>query len=251
MVRPAALTITGSDSSGRGGLQADLRTFTALGVEGLSALTTVGARHVAHLVAVHDVPASIVAAQIEAGLQDPALSAVKVGLMTSVPTIRAVVRALREYGGPIVVDPVLVGRGRALHLRATSLQALVRSLLPLATLTTPSRDEAAALAGAPLRDEADLKAAARRIQSLGPRAVLIMGALRDERQIVDLLLDGRTYLRIVSPRSPDPVPGLGDTLSAAIAALLARGETVPDAVEKARAYLRRLVASTGDKPSSP
>ncbi len=250
MVRPVALTITGSDSTGWGGLQADLRTFSALGVHGRSALTAVAARQGGELKAVHDVPASVVAAQIQAGLAD-APSAVKVGLMTSVPTIRAVARALRSYPGAVLVDPVLAGRAGGLHLRATSVHALVRSLLPLATLATPNREEAAALAGAPLRDETELKAAARRIQSLGPRAVLIMGALRDERQIVDLLLDGRTYLRIVSPRSPDPVPGLGDTLSAAIAALLATGETVPEAVEKARAYLRRLVASTGGTPSSP
>jgi hydroxymethylpyrimidine/phosphomethylpyrimidine kinase len=171
--------------------------------------------------------------------------------MTSVPTIRAVARALQEFGGPVVVDPVLAGRAGAVHLRATSLQALVRSLLPLATLATPNRDEAAALAGAPLHDEADLKSAARRIQSLGPRAVLIMGAFRDREQVVDLLLDGRTYLRIASPRAPDPIPGLGDTLSAAIAALLARGENVPDAVEKARAYLRGVTSATGDTPSSP
>jgi hydroxymethylpyrimidine/phosphomethylpyrimidine kinase len=248
MPRFVALTITGSDSAGSGGLQADLRAFWALGVHGASALTAVGARHGAHLMAAHDVPASIVAAQIEAGLEDPALAAVKVGRMTSVPTIRAVARALRSFQGPIVIDPVLAARAGAVHLPATSVHALVRSLLPLATLATPNRAEAAELAGAPLQDERDLKAAARRIQSLGPRAVLIMGALRDEREVVDLLLDGRTYLRIASPRSPDPVPCPGDTLSAAITALLARGETVPDAVEKARAYLRGL---TGDRPGSP
>jgi hydroxymethylpyrimidine/phosphomethylpyrimidine kinase len=250
MTKPLALTIAGSDSGGGAGIQADLKTFEALGVFGTSVVTAVTAQNTREVTAVHEIPAAIVRAQLEAVFLDLPPSAVKIGMLASVPAIRVVSAHLRRVaaasgpGGapPVVLDPVMVAKSGARLLRATSVSSLLRDLLPVASLVTPNLPEASVLAGFPIRSEADVKAAARRIQSLGAQAVLIKGGHGEGAEVVDGLLDGRTWHRFTHERIETVhTHGTGCTLSSAIAAFLARGENLPDAVERALDYVHRAV----------
>ncbi|HKC24420.1 MAG TPA: bifunctional hydroxymethylpyrimidine kinase/phosphomethylpyrimidine kinase [Thermoanaerobaculia bacterium] len=243
MSHPIALTVAGSDPCGGAGLQADLKTFEALDVYGTSVVTAVTAQNTVELTAVHDVPSAVVRQQLRAVLSDLPPRAVKVGMLSSVPSIRAVVQELSAQPAPIVVDPIMVSKTGAPLLRATSLDALVGELFPIATLVTPNLPEASLLAGFPIRSEVEAKLAARRIQALGPRAVLVTGGHSDGPVVVDGLLDGRTWIRYAGERiETTSTHGTGCTLSAAIAAYLARGEELPDAVAFAISYVRRALA---------
>lgn len=236
------LTIAGSDSGGGAGIQGDLKTFEAFGVYGASVVTAVTAQNTTAVTAVHEIPAPVVDAQLRAVLEDLPPAAVKIGMLTGVPAVRSIARRLRPEGLPLVLDPVMIAKSGARLLRAGTLSALVRELLPLATLVTPNLPEASVLAGFPIRGEADAKLAARRIQALGPRAVLIKGGHAEGAELVDGLLDGRTWHRFSGTRIPTRhTHGTGCTLSSAITALLAKGETLPDAVERAVRYVRLAI----------
>jgi hydroxymethylpyrimidine/phosphomethylpyrimidine kinase len=240
----AALTIAAADPTGAAGLQGDLAVFAALGVRGVSVLTAVAARTGPASGILHELPAQAVRAQLEAlsGGADPA--AVKVGFIARTPVVRLVAADLARRGVPAVVDPVLVSRTGPRLLAAPSWAAFLRELLPAAALVTPNLPEASLLAGFPIRGEADAKRAARAIQALGPKAVLIKGGHAEGNVFVDGLLDGRTWHAFASPRiGGSVVPGAGDALSAAITAFLARGETLPDAVERALLHVRRAIAA--------
>jgi hydroxymethylpyrimidine/phosphomethylpyrimidine kinase len=240
---PVALTIAGSDPCGGAGLQADLKTFEALDGYGTSVVTSVTAQNTVELTAVHDVPSALIREQLRAVLSDLPPDAVKIGMLSTVPGIRAVVQELSRQRAPIVLDPVMVSKSGARLLRSTSLEALVGELLPITAVVTPNLPEASVLAGLPIRDETDAKLAARRIQAMGPRAVLITGGHAEGPVVVDGLLDGRTWLRFSAPRiETTSTHGTGCTLSSAIAAHLARGADVPEAVTLAIAYVRRALA---------
>ena len=242
MTVPIALTVAGSDSGGGAGIQADLKTFEALGVYGASVLTAVAAQNTLAVSSIHEVPSVMVRDQLRAVLSDLPPAAVKVGMLGSVPLIRLVAQELRKHGAPVVLDPVMVGKSGARLLRPAALHALVRLLLPGATVITPSIPEAEILIGAPIQSEADAKAAARRIQELGPRAVLLKGGYRQGDRVMDGFLDGRTWHRFEGPRlQTTSTHGSGCTLASAIAAYLARGETLPDAVEKAIRFVRLAI----------
>ena len=220
----AALTIAAADPAGAGGLQGDLAVFAALGVKGSSVLTAVAPRSAPAAGVLHELPAPAVRAQLESLAAGPRPAAVKVGFVSR--------------SGPRL-------------LTAPSWAALRRELLPAAALVTPNLPEASLLAGFPIRGEADAKRAARAIQALGPRAVLIKGGHAEGDVFVDGLLDGRTWRAFASPRiGESAVPGAGDALSAAITALLARGETLPDAVEQALAFVRAAIGATRDQATS-
>jgi len=244
MSSAAALSIGSLEAGGGGGLPADLKTFESLGVTGTSVATAVAAQDGSALTVVHDLPLAAVREQLRAARQAPPPKAVKVGLVTTVPVIRLLAADLPGLLVPIVVDPEMTGNGEPRLLRQTSVSALVRDLLPAATIVTPNLVEASVLAGFAIRGEADAKRAARAIQQFGPQAVLIKGRQAEGSGIVDGLLDGRTWMTFRHPRLGERHHhGAGATLSAALAAYLALGETLPDAVRMALDYVHRALAA--------
>jgi hydroxymethylpyrimidine/phosphomethylpyrimidine kinase len=240
---PAVLTIGGSDSGGAAGIQADMKTFTAWHVYGMSALTAVTAQNSARVAAVHYLPPAFVAAQIDAVLEDYGAAAVKTGYIGRVELVAAVAERLRVWQeqegagmGPLVVDPVLVDhRGKAMFTEQVT-DAYRRLLLPLATLLVPNRAEAALLTGKPVDSLAAAGAATRALRALGADNVLVKG-IRSGEEIVDLFYDGRELHSLPARRLETAnTHGSGDTLAAAIAAGLALQLPLRAAVEQARAY---------------
>jgi hydroxymethylpyrimidine/phosphomethylpyrimidine kinase len=237
-----ALTLHAADPTGTAGLQGDLAVFAALGVRFASVVTAVAARTGRAAGVLHEVPVTSVRAQLEALAEGPLPAAAKVGFVSRTPVVRLIAADLARRSVPVVVDPVLVSRSGPRLLAARSWAAFLKDLLPVATLVTPNLPEASLLAGFPIRGEGDAKRAARAIQAHGPRAVLIKGGHAEGNVVVDGLLDGRTWHAFASPRLGEwAVPGAGDALSAAVTAYLARGETLPDAVEHGLAFVRRAI----------
>jgi len=233
-----ALTIAGSDSGGGAGIQADLKTFAALGVYGTSALTAVTAQNTRGVRAIAELAPALVAAQIDTVVEDIGVDAVKTGMLANAAIIATVVARVQTHGlTPLVVDPVMVATSGDRLLRDDALQALRTTLLPLALIVTPNLPEAAALASIAVDRRADLEDAARRISALGARYVLITGG-HAPGDPTDLLFDGQGFVEFRGERiRTTSTHGTGCTLSAAIAAYLARGETVVDAVGHAKAYV--------------
>lgn len=242
---PTALTIAGSDSGGGAGLQADLKAFEAHGVFGMSVVTALTAQNTRGVAAVHEVPAAFVAAQIDAVASDLPVGAVKTGMLASAEIVAAVADGIARWRlAPVVVDPVMVATSGDLLLHASAVETIAARLLPLADLVTPNAHEAAVLAGFPVRTLADARRAAASILALGPRAVLVKGGhLGDEADAVDVLLtaDGTETL-FRNPRlDTTSTHGTGCTLASAIAANLARGRDLTEAVRRARAYLQEAI----------
>ena len=244
MSSASALSVGSLEVGGGGGLPADLKTFESLGVTGASVVASVTVQDEVSLAAVHDVPLAAVREQLRAARQAPPPNAVKVGLVATVPVIRLLAAELPGLLAPIIVDPEMTAGGELRLGRRTSVSALVRDLLPAATIVTPNLVEASVLAGFAIQGEADAKRAARAIQQLGPQAVLIKGGQAEGREIVDGLLDGRTWMTYRHPRLCERrFHGTGATLSAALTAYLALGETLPDAVRMALDYVHRALAA--------
>lgn len=245
MVRKA-LTIAGSDSGGGAGIQADLKTFAALGVYGSSVITAITAQNTLGVTAVHEVPTEVIAAQLDAVLGDIGADAAKTGMLSSAPIIATVAAAVRRHGlDRLVVDPVMVAKSGDRLLREDAVAALRAELLPLALIVTPNIPEAETLAGMTIATAEDRREAARRIAAYGPRAVVIKGG-HIEGDPIDLLYDGRSFVEIGSgPRIDTPnTHGTGCTFASAIAAELARGEDVEDAVRAAKAYLTEALRAS-------
>jgi hydroxymethylpyrimidine/phosphomethylpyrimidine kinase len=247
---PRLLTIAGSDSGGGAGLQADLKTFAAHGAYGMSAVTAVTAQNTREVRAVHEIPAGVVAAQIDAVLDDLGADAIKIGMLANAATVRAVGERLRAHfdrpgGGPVpvVLDPVMIAKSGDRLLREDAVAALVSDLLPLATLVTPNLPELTALTGLPAGTEDERLRAARALAARGP-AVLVKGGHGEGEEIVDLLLEGGRIHRFAHPRlTTASTHGTGCTLSSAIAARLGAGEELPRAVAGAIAYLCGAIAA--------
>ena len=239
---PTALTIAGSDSGGGAGIQADLKTFSAFQVFGMSVLTAVTAQNSLGVHGVHELPPAFVARQIDAVLGDFGADAVKVGMLASAPIVAAVGARLRHYRVErLVVDPVMIAKSGDPLLAADARAALIAEILPLALVVTPNLHEAAVLAGVPVEALAEMEEAARRIHALGPRYVLVKGG-HLKAGATDVLWDGREFTRFDAPRIESPnTHGTGCTLSAALAAGLARGRPLVDAVRDAKAYVRRAI----------
>ena len=240
---PTALTIAGSDSGGGAGIQADLKTFSAFRVFGTSVLTALTAQNSVGVHGVFNVPPEFVARQIDAVLSDIGADAVKIGMLSTAPIIRAVAERLSAHGRrPLVLDPVMIAKSGDPLLEADARAALISDVLPLAEVVTPNLHEAAALADMAVATESDMEEAARRIGALGPRNVLVKGGhLKDAA--TDILWDGRAFRRYTAPRLDSPhTHGTGCTLSAAIAAGLARGKALGDAVEEAKRYVTAAIA---------
>jgi len=243
MARPTALSINASDPAG-GLLAADLLVFDALGVSGAAVVTAATARGLREEGPVHDVPVAQLRASLGAAVEARRPAAAKLGLVTAVPGARALARAVGPLGLPLVVDPGFAPASGLRLVRSTVLDVLVRELLPSAALVTLNVPEASVLAGFAIRSEADAKAAARRVQALGPSAVLVTGGCVEGPTVVDGLLDGRTWHRFEAARVEAPEAcGAGGLLSAAVTAWLALGETLPDAVSLALEFVRRALAA--------
>lgn len=239
---PRALTIAGSDSGGGAGIQADLKTFSAFRVYGASVLTAVTAQNSVGVHGIANLPHDFVARQLDAVLGDIGADAAKTGMLSTAAIIRAVADRLRAHRVErLVVDPVMIAKSGDPLLEPDARRALVEAILPLALVVTPNLPEAAALADFPVADLEQMEAAARRIHALGPAWVLVKGGhLKGEP--IDLLFDGRTVTRLTAERVPTPhTHGTGCTYSAAIAAGLARGAAVPEAVAEAKRYVTAAI----------
>lgn len=241
--RPVALTIAGSDSGGGAGIQTDLRTFSAFGVHGTSAITAVTAQNTRAVTAIEMMPATIIEAQIDAVLDDFPVGAMKSGMLGSGRVVRAVCAALdRHTARPLVVDPVLVATSGARLAREGLVAAIRRHLLPRAALLTPNLHEAAQLLGRELRTRDDLGEAAQRLHEAGARAVLVKGGHLEGRQVHDVLVSAAGTRWFRHPRLRGDAHGTGCTLAAAIAAGLARGDVLEDAVATAIEFVHRAIA---------
>jgi len=239
----SALAISAADPGG-GLLPGDLAVFGRLGVLGSGVVTAATVHGTRQPGPVHDLPVTLLRASLEAVLAARPPAATKVGVLTTVPAVRAVARALALLSCPCVLDPGFAPRSGVRLLRPAVLGAVVHDLFPGAALVTLNLLEASALAGFAIRGEADAKAAARRIQALGPSAVLVTGGCAEGPTVVDGLLDGRTWHRFESPRAELPAAcGTRGLLSAATTAWLATGETLPDAVARGLGLVRLALAA--------
>jgi hydroxymethylpyrimidine/phosphomethylpyrimidine kinase len=250
---PVVLSIAGSDSGGGAGIQADLKAFAAAGVHGATAITAITVQNTVAVSAVETVPPQIIRAQIRVVADDLGVDAVKIGMLGDIATIEAVAEALDALPGdpPVVHDPVMVAESGARLLPDDALSALVRLILPRATVVTPNLQEARVLAGAGA-EELDGEELARAVHALGPRAVIVTGGHR--AQATDLLFDGGTLTELPGERHPDGAAhGSGCTHSSTLAARLALGDPLPEAARRARAAaaaavrdgLRELGAGAG------
>ncbi len=238
-----ALTIAGSDSGGGAGIQADLKAFHAHGVFGASAITAVTAQNTVAVTAALDLPVALIEAQIDAVLSDLGAHAIKTGMLSSTAIIEAVAGRLAGRAEPLVVDPVMISKSGFSLLADDAVATLRERLLPLAWLVTPNAHEAARLAGMEIHTAAHAAEAARRIHALGPRAVLVKGGHLDgEAQAVDVLWDGHALHRFIGERLVTPhTHGTGCTYAASIAANLAKGHSLVDAVDRAKRYLTEAI----------
>jgi hydroxymethylpyrimidine/phosphomethylpyrimidine kinase len=244
---PVALTIAGSDSGGGAGIQADLKTFAALGVHGTSAITCVTAQNPRRVLAIQACLPKIVRAQIEAVMAELPPAAVKTGMLYSTEIIRAVVRFFKSNRRlPLIVDPVMISTSGSRLLKPSAIKLLKSDLLPLATLTTPNLDEAALLVGRELKSAEDLRWAARKIYAQFGCAALVKGGhLRNAREAVDIFFDGETELLLSAPFVKGVnTHGTGCTYSAAIAGFLARGHALPDAVSQAKEFISQAIVQS-------
>jgi hydroxymethylpyrimidine/phosphomethylpyrimidine kinase len=239
---PKVLTVAGSDSGGGAGIQADLKTFSAFRVFGMSVLTAVTAQNSVGVTGVHNLPPEFVARQLDAVLDDFGADAVKIGMLSTAGIIEVVADRLTAHRqARIVLDPVMIAKSGDPLLQPEARAALVATMLPLADVVTPNLPEAAALAGIPVETEAEMQEAARRIHARGARHVLVKGGhLKDSA--TDILWDGRAFTRFPGPRlESTSTHGTGCTFSAAIAAGLAHGRSLAEAVAEAKRYVTAAI----------
>jgi hydroxymethylpyrimidine/phosphomethylpyrimidine kinase len=246
-----ALTIAGSDSSGGAGIQADLKTFAALGVYGASVITALTAQNTTGVTAVHEAPPEFVGAQLDAVFRDLDVAAVKIGMLGSAAVIEAVAAGLEKWRPRwVVLDPVMVAKGGDKLLHDDAVAALKERLIPLAHLITPNLPEAGVLLNEPAaRDRQAMQGQAERLLRLGPRAVLLKGGHLGGDTSPDLFHDRRdaTWLEAARHETRN-THGTGCTLSSAIAAYLALGHSLADAVSGAKDYLGRAIAAADQVP---
>lgn len=252
------MTIAGSDSGGGAGIQADLKTFAALGVHGTSVVTAVTAQNTTGLSDIHRVPVSSVRAQIRALFADFRIAAIKTGMLPSAEVVACVAEELKGAGDrPLVIDPVMLSSSGAELTAAAAIEELVSVLFPMATVVTPNLREASLLAGMEIETDEQMEEAAGRIGKLGPRWVLIKGGHASGPESTDLLADGREVLRFRAERQGAPDRhGTGCVFASAVAARLARGESVPRAVRNAKSFITEAIrhgidAGRGPGPVDP
>jgi len=238
-----ALTIAGSDSSGGAGIQADLKTFSAFGVYGASAITALTAQNTVGVRSVADLDPGFIAAQIDAVMDDLPVAAAKTGMLSNEGVIEAVAQRVRERVIPnLVVDPVIVAASGDLLLAPGAVAAMREHMFPLAVLVTPNLREAEILLGREdVKDRTAMRRAAIDLVRIGARAALITGGALEGADAIDVLFDGHEIHEFSQPRRGSRAHGAGCTLSAAIAALLARGDSLIDAIRAAKNYVSRAI----------
>jgi hydroxymethylpyrimidine/phosphomethylpyrimidine kinase len=245
MTTPVALTIAGSDSSGGAGIQADLKTFAALGVYGASAITALTAQNTQGVAGIHPVPPEFVAAQIDAVFSDLAVGAVKIGMVAQQAVIEAIVASLKRWSPKhIVLDPVMVATSGDRLLNAGAVEALRRELVPIASIVTPNLPEAAVLLEeAVATDAAAIQSQGKRLLAMGCPAVLIKGGHGKGSESIDYLVRADGVIALPAPRvATNNTHGTGCSLSSAIAAGLAKGETLETAVRNAKNFISAAIA---------
>ena len=240
--RPRALTIAGSDSGGGAGIQADLKTFSALGVFGASAITAVTAQNTVGVTAVHEIPTEVIAAQIDAVLKDIGADAVKTGMLSSSPIIECVALKVTSHRVRwLVVDPVMIAKSGDSLLREDAISTLRARLIPLAAVVTPNIPEAEALTETIIKTPEDVRRAAQDFVDMGAKAVVIKGG-HLEGPATDLFYDGSTFQDFTSPRiDTTNTHGTGCTFASAVAAGLARGMAPINAVALAKEYVTEAI----------
>ncbi|MFC0200117.1 bifunctional hydroxymethylpyrimidine kinase/phosphomethylpyrimidine kinase [Paracoccus rhizosphaerae] len=245
MTTSIALTIAGSDSGGGAGIQADLKTFSALGCYGASVVTALTAQNTRAVTRVEAASPAMISAQIEAVFDDLDIRAVKLGMLGGSDAIEAVACGLRDRGVPVVLDPVMVAKSGDTLLPADAIATLRDRILPLADLLTPNLPEAARLLDtAVATTEVEVLTQARALLDLGPKAVLMKGGHAEGPDCIDLLVTHDAVMRLSAPRQlTKNTHGTGCTLSAAVAAGLAQGLPLSDAVHRAHDYLQRAIAA--------
>ena len=250
---PWVMTVAGSDPCGGAGIQADLKTFAALGVHGTSVITAVTAQNSHGVLAVEPVTPELVGQQFDAVMSEQSVRVLKSGMLVNAGLIEALVRAVKRHSIQcLVVDPVMIASSGGRLLDQEALETLVRQLLPLATLATPNIPEAEALLGRSLRRVADRLPAVRELQAMGPRAVVLKGGHgSDPETCVDILFDGHEAVEFAAPRIVTANHrGTGCTFASAAAALLARGHGLHDAVQGAKDFVHAaLTAAAGREPA--
>ena len=256
MKLPCALTIAGSDSGGGAGIQADLKTFAALGVHGLCVLTAVTAQNTRGVRSVFELPPAFVREQLDAVMEDFDVGWAKTGMLCNSAIIDAVRGGVQRYGLRVIVDPLMRAATGARLLREDAVDSLLE-LLAHAEVVTPNVPEAEKLSGVRIRSSEEMRKAARRIGKLGPKAVLIKGGHFEGRAVVDLLYASKEFTEFKGPRLPSgPTHGKGCSFSAAITAELAKGKRLREAIGKAREFIaraieKRLEVGRGIKPVNP
>lgn len=237
-----ALTIAGSDSGAGAGIQADLKTFASLGVYGTSVITAITAQNTVGVTRVLDLPTELVAAQIDAVIKDIGTHALKTGMLSNAAIIEVVAAKIKEYHlENLVVDPVMVAKSGDLLLRRDAIEALRSCLLPLAATVTPNLPEATELTGIQVSNEREIKEAAKRILGMGAKSVVVKGGHR-KGPATDLFYDGKKFRELKAPRvRTQNTHGTGCTFSAAIAANLAKGDSLEKAVLQAKRYITQAI----------
>ena len=238
------MTIAGSDSGGGAGIQADLKTFSALGVFGTSTLTAITAQNTVGVTAVHEIPTDVIAAQIDAVVSDIGADAVKTGMLSSSPIVATVAAAVRRHGiSNLVVDPVMVAKSGDRLLREEAIATIRNELIPLAKVVTPNIPEAEDLTGRSIESDDDVRRAAEAIIGMGAKSVVIKGGHR-EGPPTDVLYDGAEFLEFTTERIPSTnTHGTGCTFASAVAAGLAHGLETPAAVRQAKDYVTAAISA--------
>ena len=238
------LAIAGSDSGGGAGIQADIKTITALGGYAMTAVTAITVQNTCGVSAVHAVPPEIVAGQIRACIDDIGVDAIKIGMLGNEATITAVADALEGVRVPIVLDPVMIAKGGASLIEEEAVWALMQRLLPMATAITPDVPELVALTETEVEDAADMLLAAQELLNAGPRAVLAKGGHLEGDQLTDWLVTQQGHLAFTDAKiDTTSSHGTGCTLSSALACGLGQGLSLPEAVKRARTYVRLALRS--------
>jgi len=239
---PVAMTIAGSDSGGGAGIEADLKTFAALGVHGTVVLTAITAQNTTAVTGVQDVELEIIEKQIDAVFSDIGVDAAKTGMLHTSEIIRVVAKKVKEYGFPLVVDPVMIAKSGAPLLKQEAVKILVEELLPLATVLTPNAREAEVLCGFKISSLEDQKKAAKKIAELGPKAVVVKGGhLYTEKSVDVLYYEGEYYFYEAERIESRNTHGTGCSFSAAIAAELAKEKSIVEAVSVAKKLITAAI----------
>ncbi len=254
-----ALTIAGSDSGGGAGIQADLKTFAALGVHGTSAIVAITAQNTHSVTGIQEISTGIIERQIDAVVQDLGVDSAKTGMLFSSPIISTVAKKVKRYRFPLVVDPVMISKSGVQLLKEDAVETLIKELLPLASVVTPNKSEAERLTGIEIRDLDDAKESAKKIvnEYHAKASVIKGGHLSGGTESVDVLYYAGKFMELSAPRiDTKNTHGIGCTFSSAIAGELAKGRDIPSAVERAKLFINYAIQyafpiGSGHGPANP